>query len=85
MVEEKYFFCDWYTQVVEMYPFEFDFNVKDQGDISEGVDITVPPVYLAFIQIHLATRGQKEKIERMLEAPRDLSGCSPQKDGVINK
>ena len=54
------FFSDWYSQVIELCPIEIEFNVEDLGDISEGVDITVTPVYLEFIQIRLATQGEKE-------------------------
>ena len=64
---------------------EIDFNVKDLGNISEGVDITVPPVYLAFIQIRLVTRGEKEKIKRLLETPSNLRGCHPHQNGVVSK
>ena len=60
-----------------MCPIEIDFNVEDLGDISEGVDIAVPPINLAFIHIHLATLGKKEKIERLLETPSYLSGRPP--------
>ena len=52
-----------------MRPVKIDFNVEDLGDIFEGVDIAVPPIDLAFIQIRLAARVNKEKIERLLESP----------------
>ena len=68
-----------------MCPIEIDFNVEDLVDISKGVDIVVPPINLAFIQIHLATQGKKEKIERLLETPRYLSGCAPRQDGIISE
>ena len=51
---------DWYPQVVEMFPVEIKFDVEDLGNVSEGVDIIVPPVNLAFIQIRLAAQGEKE-------------------------
>ena len=60
-----------------MRPVEIDFNVENLGDISEGVDIAVPHIDLAFIEICLATRGKKEKIERLLESPSYLRGCPP--------
>ena len=32
-----------------MHPVKIDFNVEDLGDISEGVDIAMSPIDLAFI------------------------------------
>ena len=66
-----------------MLPVEIDFNVEDLGDISEGVDVVVPPIDLAFIQVHLAARRKKETIERLLETPSYLSGSPSQQDGII--
>ena len=57
-----------------MRPVIIEFNVEDLGDISEGVDVVVAPIDLAFIQVHLAARGKKEKIETLLETPSYLSG-----------
>ena len=68
-----------------MCPIEIDSNVEDLGDISKGVDIVVPPVNLAFIQILLAARGKKEKIKRLLENPSYLSGFPPQQDEIISE
>ena len=68
-----------------MHPVEIEFNVEDLGDISEGVDIAVPPINLAFIEIRLATRGKKKKIERMFETPGYLGGSPPQQDGIISE
>ena len=48
------FFINWYSQVIEVCPIEIDFNVELR-DISEGVDIAVPPINLTFVQIRLAT------------------------------
>ena len=62
-----------------------DFNVEDLGDISEGVDIVVPTIDLEFIQVCLAARGKKEKIERLLETPSYLSGSPSQQDGIISE
>ena len=62
-----------------------NFNINDMGNISEGVNIIVPPVKLAFIQICLTAQGEKEEVWSLLEAPRNLCGCPPQQDGVINK
>ena len=66
-----------------MCPVEVDFNVKDLGDISEGVDVVVPPIDLEFIQVLLDARGEKEKIKRLLETPSYLSGSPSQEDGII--
>ena len=60
-----------------MHPVKIEFNVEDLGDIFEGVDIAVPPIDLEFIQIHLAARGNKEKIERLLESPSYRRGIPP--------
>ena len=60
-----------------MHPVKVEFNVEDLGDISEGVDIAVPPIDLEFIEIRLATQGKKEEIETLLESPSYLRGCPP--------
>ena len=62
-----------------------EFNVEDLGDISEGVHVVVPPIDLAFIQVHLPAQGKKENIERLLETPNYLSGFPSQQDGIINE
>ena len=66
-----------------MRPVEIDFNVEDLGDISKGVDVAMPPIDLAFIQVCLTARGKKEEIERLLETPSYLSGSPSQQDGII--
>ena len=68
-----------------MHPVKIDFDVEDLGDIYEGVDVVVPPIDLAFIQVHLATRGKKEEINIFLENPSYLSGCPCQQDGIISE
>ena len=68
-----------------MFPVEIKFDVEDLGNVFVDVDITVPLVNLAFIQICPVARGQKEKIERLLETPSYLSGCPPQQDGTISE
>ena len=68
-----------------MRPVMIEFNVEDLGDISKSVDVAVPPINLSFIQICLATRGKKEKIERLVETPSYLSGFPPQQYGTISE
>ena len=79
------FFDNGDTKINEMGPCGDFFYLQKLGDVTEDWGWTVPPIDLAFIQIHSTSRGLKEEFKRDEEVPGYLGGGDSQKDSVICK
>ena len=54
-------------------------------NVSKGVNIAIPLIVVAFIQIHHTSRGTKKEIKGLKEIPGNLRGCDPQHDGIVSE